>query len=354
MLQLLPIELYWSILNYLEYQDLTILLSILPLKRHTKHFIKRHFPFHYSVSSLLASFESLSSLERQRHNAQFAMQALQFICDQVQDLPVTERKATFNDLLAILQQLTVERILSHDLPTDAEHDYARFSLEVRSRYLHTASIRVLHDPRYRRRSTKYPLAPFLPRSFTWIWRMHCSQGVDENQLIRTRFASYFGQLFEVTSLYLESNLDGTFEECVREALVSGNAQDLLVLCLAAGRPVEVEEMCMMVYEAGEQFRAYLDTMQTDPTPQQELRMQHDNELRQQRLLQRQQEQEQVGGNDVVDEIEEDMIPDWLIPDRYKVHKDTVLRLKLMNDLFNKGWRWFTVPKSSHPHLVNSV
>lgn len=146
MLQLLPIELYWSILNYLEYQDLTILLSILPLKRHTKHFIKRHFPFHYSVSSLLASFESLSSLERQRHNAQFAMQALQFICDQVQDLPVTERKATFNDLLAILQQLTVERILSHDLPTDAEHDYARFSLEVRSRYLHTASIRVLHDP----------------------------------------------------------------------------------------------------------------------------------------------------------------------------------------------------------------
>ncbi|KAG0739185.1 hypothetical protein G6F57_010366 [Rhizopus arrhizus] len=329
MLDLLPIELFWSILSYLDYQDLTRLLFIPSLQSSTDHFIQLYFPFHHQVSLLLHSFEQTKDIN-------ISSYLLESICEQVQEVSIYERKTTFNDLLATLQQLTVERVLAEDLKEGLEQAYALLCLEIRSRYLHTASIRVLHDPKYRRRSTKYPLAPFLPRVFTYIWRHHCSQKMTENQKIRIRFANYFGRLFEVTSLYLESNLDGSFEECVREALVTGNAQDLLVLCLAAGRPVDVEEMCRMVYLAGEQFRVYLDSMDhwihTDPTPQQELRMQRNQELREQR---------QREGTESVDEAEE-IIPDWLIPDRYKVHKDTMLRLKLMNNLFNKGWRWFPV------------
>lgn len=118
----------------------------------------------------------------------------------------------------------------------------------------------------------------------------------------------------MTSLYLESNLDGTFEECVREGLVTGNVQDLLIMCVAADRQVDVEGMCMMVTHAGEQLRHYLDTMEnwmtTDPTPQQELRMRS------------------VAANSLEDEDQRPP-PEWLIPDRYKVDKDTILRLQVI-------------------------
>jgi hypothetical protein len=116
---------------------------------------------------------------------------------------------------------------------------------------------------------------------------------------------------------LESNLDGSFEECAREALVTGNVQDLLVLCVSADRPIDVEGMCMMVTHAGEQLRLYLETMETwitsDPTPQQALRMQQERSFRL-----------------VHDEetSEDNTPPEWLIPDRYKVHPDTILRLKV--------------------------
>ena len=84
-------------------------------------------------------------------------------------------------------------------------------------------------------------------------------------------------------MYLESNLDGTFEECAREALVTGNVEDLLIMCVAADRPVDVDRMCMMVTHAGEQLRQYLETMDTwittEPTPQQELRMQQHERYR---------------------------------------------------------------------------
>lgn len=122
----------------------------------------------------------------------------------------------------------------------------------------------------------------------------------------------------MTSLYLESNLDGSFEECVREALVTGNVEDLLIMCVAADRIVDVEGMCMMVTHAGEQLRHYLDTMDTwmttDPTPQQELRMRRDNEIRNQPI---------IDNND-----SSSPPPEWLIPDRYKVEKSTILRLKV--------------------------
>jgi hypothetical protein len=155
----------------------------------------------------------------------------------------------------------------------------------------------------------------LPRDYTYVWRLHCAQQETIDQTIKTRFANFFGELFDVTSLYLESNLDGSFEECVREALVTGNVQDLLVMCVAADRQVDVEGMCMMVTHAGEQLRHYLDTMDnwmtTDPTPQQELRMRT---------------------RDAAEQSIEDTLPlpEWLIPDRYKVDKNTILRLQVKN------------------------
>jgi hypothetical protein len=167
----------------------------------------------------------------------------------------------------------------------------------------------------------------LPRDYTYVWRLHCSsssEGID--QTIKTRFANFFGGLFDVTSLYLESNLDGSFEECVREALVTGNVQDLLIMCVAADRPVDVEGMCMMVTHAGEQLRHYLDTMGTwmtnDPTPQQELRMRRNHEI---------EEQQQ---NNTQENTNDSSPPEWLIPDRYKVEKNTVLRLKVSLTLFS--------------------
>lgn len=119
---------------------------------------------------------------------------------------------------------------------------------------------------------------------------------------------------------MESNLDGSFEECAREALVTGNVEDLLIMCVAADRPVDVDRMCMMVTHAGEQLRHYLETMDTwvttDPTPQQELRMQ-------------QHEQHQFVENSQVENVLPSIDPpEWLIPDRYKVQPDAILRLRV--------------------------
>ncbi|KAI8882417.1 hypothetical protein K501DRAFT_221294 [Backusella circina FSU 941] len=335
MLPLIPTEVLWNILNHLEYQDLDTLLHIGTLAPAVRHHVQTHYPFHYKITSLLRLFESLTPTERQcqETKAELSLQVLQLICEQVENSPKFEHRLKFTELLDIVQQLVVQRVLSAHLKSGLEHDYANLCLQVREFYLHTPSIRALHDPKYRRRSTKYPLAPFLPRDYTWIWRSHCAQTSDvlkrgevfssQTRLVQSRFAHFFGSLFDVTSLYLESNLDGCFEECVREALVSGNAEDLLILCVAADRPIDIQEMCMMVTYAGEQLRHYLDTMDnlmtTDPTPQQELRMQQQNQ-----------------------QVEHPPTPpEWLIPDRYKVDKGTILRLKLMYGLYKeKGWRWF--------------
>ncbi|KAI7869405.1 hypothetical protein BDF14DRAFT_1741931 [Spinellus fusiger] len=205
-------------------------------------------------------------------------------------------------------KLVVRRVLSSDLRPGMEHDYAYLCLELRSVYMHTPTIRSLHDSKYRRRSTKYPLAPFLPRDYTWLWRAHCTETANPfkqhscpSPRVRERhirFAQFFGSLFEVTSLYLESNLDGTFEECVREALVSGNAESLLALCVAADRSMEPDELCMSVSQAGEELWSYLDTVEdwrsVEPVSLRET---------------------------------QEAPPDWMMPERYKVNDDTKLRLK---------------------------
>ncbi|CEP17322.1 hypothetical protein [Parasitella parasitica] len=322
MINLLPNEIFWLVLDHLEYKDIENLQAILCLSKSALLYIQKHYRFHYKINSLLRLFEAITPSERQSKDTKlkFSQQILQHICSQVEILPKLEHRTKFTELLDILQQLIVARILSEDSKAGIEQDYANLCLEIRSSYLHTPAIRILHDPKYRRRSTKHPLAPFLPRDYTHVWRRHCST---PHTHIHTRFALFFGSLFDITSLYLESSLDGSFEECVREALVTGNVEDLLIMCVAADRPVDVDHMCMMVTHAGEQLRHYLETMDTwittEPTPQQELRMQQNE---QHQLIQNAQDSDAQLSSQP---------PEWLIPDRYKVHPDTILRLKVIDE-----------------------
>ncbi|KAI8139112.1 hypothetical protein BJV82DRAFT_628240 [Fennellomyces sp. T-0311] len=335
MLQRLPIELFCTVLRYLPYDDLEELHKIPLFEPVVRHHLLRHYRFHYQVSSLLRIFESmLPSDEDQRGD--IADQLLELICHVVEKCPNYEHRNKFTDLLTILENIVVKRVLAIDLKPSGENDYAILCLDIRYKYLHQPSIRALHDPKYRRRSTKYPLAPFLPREYTWVWRRQCA-GVtrflnskrtplslnDKDRRQRLRFARFFGQLFKVTSLYLESNLDGTFEECVREALVAGDVESLLAMCATAERPVDVMHMCMSVNLQLEQLWSYIESLDdwiaTDPTPEQRARIAQ-NEQQQQR--------------------QEDFPPEWVLPDRYKITDDTKLRLTLMDNLYKQGWRWF--------------
>lgn len=122
-------------------------------------------------------------------------------------------------------------------------------------------------------------------------------------------------LFQATSVYLEFSLDGTFDECVREALLSGDVESLLVMCLAAERPVDVDNMCMMVSLAEEQLWSYIDLMadltESNPTPEQEARL-------------RQSDQHQTTPP------APSSLPEWLLPSRYRIHESAPLRLKVNN------------------------
>ncbi|ORZ10794.1 hypothetical protein BCR42DRAFT_422022, partial [Absidia repens] len=372
MLHELPTELLWTILNYLEYDDITTILSIGQMEAMVTPYLQQHYRFHYNVASLLRHYESWSNIERQKQDVRrdIAQQLLHLLCHHVQQCSKFEQRAKFTQLLDILQNLVVQRVLCPSLDRDLDRDYAALCLDIRHCYLHTASIRGLHDPKYRRRSTKHPLAPFLPRDYTWIWRQHCAMvnewisikvpmadmmGISwtstllptlsllsssssslqqmflQRRKVCFQFARFFGMLFDITSLYIESNLDGTFEECVRESLVSGNAEGLLLLCTASDRPVDVDMMCMSVSHAGEQLWNYLDTMndwmETHPTPEQVAR------------------QEQQADDGVEHGPESDPAsvspPEWLMPDRYRVQTDTKFRLKMMNHLYqHHGWYWF--------------
>ncbi|KAL1934776.1 hypothetical protein VTP01DRAFT_6958 [Rhizomucor pusillus] len=348
MLQELPTELLCAVLTQLEYDDLDTLLQIVSIEPIVRHHVLRRYRFHYQVSSLLRLFESFTPSERERQESEgdLANQLLQLICYSVEKQPKFEHRSKFTELLDIMQYLVVRRILSPELRPGLEKDYASLCLKIRHIYLHTPSIRVLHDPKYRRRSTKYPLAPFLPRDYTWVWRSQCASALEvlrsstldrkprliRDRDIRLRFAYFFGSLFKLTSLYLESNLDGTFEECVREALVSGDVESLFVMCKAASKPVEVFEMCMVVTHAGEQLWNYLDTMEdwlaTDPTPEQRARLERSNN------------EATAGARDGQDQYTDASPPEWLMPERYRVHQDTKLRLQLMKNLYQMGWRWY--------------
>ncbi|KAI7898555.1 uncharacterized protein BX663DRAFT_524575 [Cokeromyces recurvatus] len=313
MIELLPNELLETVLYHLTYEEVETLLESIPkdtystLAQRITGYLKHQYPFQTALSVTIQQFEQTCLRQQQDTHHHTAQQLLALICEQAEPLPPYDRRSRFTELLDIVQRFILQRVLyltEHFVA--CQEGYARLCLLIRDIYLHTPSIRVLHDPKYRRRSTKYPLAPFLPRDYSYMWRENC------NEKRHQGFALFFGRLFDVTSLYLESNLEGTFEECIREGLVTGHAEDVLMLCVAANREVDVEGMSMMVSLAGEQLRHYLDTMEhwiaEDPTPQQELR------------IQQQQQQDIITTSSPP--------PDWLIPDRYRVHPDTKFRLKV--------------------------
>ncbi|CAO3637564.1 unnamed protein product [Cunninghamella blakesleeana] len=166
------------------------------------------------------------------------------------------------------------------------------------------------------------------------------------------FTRFFGMLFEITSLYLESNLDGTFEECVREALVSGNVEGLLLLCISSDKPIDIDGMCLSVSQAGEQLWHYLDNWTHNPTPEQLARQQQNDPFNHHPLHgdddlhhfnQHLNDPNHLNSNDPQHGhlIPQELItpPEWLIPDRYKIHPNTKLRLKMLNHLYEIGWNW---------------
>lgn len=149
MIHVLPTELLWTVLNNLEYQDLDTLLKVKRLESTILYYIQTHYKFHYKIASLLRLYEAITPTERQQSETktQVANKILQFICDLVESLPKFEHRAKFSELLEIVQQLTLQRILASDFKSNGlEHDYAFLCLEIRNLYLHTPSIRVLHDP----------------------------------------------------------------------------------------------------------------------------------------------------------------------------------------------------------------
>lgn len=148
MIELLPNEVFWLVLSHLEYKDLEELQAIKSLSKTTTHYIQQHYQFQYKINSLLRLFEAITPTERHSKDTKlkFSQQILQQICKQVEVLPKIDHRAKFTELLDIVQQFIVTRILSEDLKAGIEHDYANLCLEIRSSYLHTPSIRVLHDP----------------------------------------------------------------------------------------------------------------------------------------------------------------------------------------------------------------
>lgn len=149
MIHLLPTELLWTVLNNLEYGDVDTLLKVKRIEHAILHYIQVHYKFHYKITSLLRLFEAITPTQRQEIDTKtkLAQDILQHICTQVEHVPKFEHRTKFSELLDIVQQLTIQRILATDFKSNGlEHDYASLCLSIRSLYLHTPSIRVLHDP----------------------------------------------------------------------------------------------------------------------------------------------------------------------------------------------------------------
>jgi hypothetical protein len=149
MLDVLPTELTWTILHYLEYTDIAELESIGSFMAVVTPYLQTHYRFHYHVAHLLRFYESLTPDERQKPDGlrqDLAQQLLHVLCHHVQQCTKFEQRAKFTQLLNVLQHLVVQRVLSPVLPDGLDKDYALLCLDIRHRYLHTASIRGLHDP----------------------------------------------------------------------------------------------------------------------------------------------------------------------------------------------------------------
>ncbi|KAI9245094.1 hypothetical protein BDA99DRAFT_290804 [Phascolomyces articulosus] len=167
MLQKLPTELLCVVMKHLTYDDLDELNKIRILEPIVRHHLLHHYRFHYQVSSLLRLFESSLINRKKKKKKQFndnndsgsdhddvhedrrediANQLLELICHAVEKCPKHEHRSKFSDLLNILEARVVKRILAYDMIPQAENDYALLCLDIRYKYLHSPSIRVLHDP----------------------------------------------------------------------------------------------------------------------------------------------------------------------------------------------------------------
>ncbi|RUS34659.1 hypothetical protein BC938DRAFT_479322 [Jimgerdemannia flammicorona] len=361
MLTSLPPELFLVVLSYLDFHDAETLLYVSTLLRtHTLHHLHSVFPFEASVTSLLSSFDTLPPPDR--HNpallTALASQLLDQIRVAVEAQPKWNHRACFIDHLDTLQHLVLRRLTHPRYPQPGlERRYAELCLQVRQLYLHSPALRLLHDPKYRRRSTRLPSAPFLPREYIDRWRRNCQESALDFPVIsladlqsgrfrfplppifsqpapgfplaslptydailqrrsrRLAFARFYGALFHVSSIYLESHLDGTMEECVREALVSGDVESLLEMYTAAGRDIDVDVLCAMVTNAGEQLYTYLNDLPSGA-------------------------QQQEGGADgEANQLSVYEMPEWLRPERYQVRDEVVLRLRVLAWLRKMGWEW---------------
>ncbi|KAI9318114.1 hypothetical protein BX666DRAFT_1589921 [Dichotomocladium elegans] len=349
LLTALPTELLCSIFSYLDFRDLETLIGIGPIKTITHDYLIEHSLFEYPATLLLLDFEALPANERclQSTLEMTANAFFELLCSAVD--PITnrfERGMKFGEYLGTLEQWVARRILSVE---SVETDYAALCLCIRHVYLERPALRMLHDPKYRRRSTKFPFAPFLPREYAYIWRQHCAEAVEmkypwyrwrcsattgdyhqdsplapllspQHRFItahlcrRRRFARFFGSLFQVTSVYLESHLSGTFDEATREALVSGDVESMLIMCEAAGKAsMDPEELMMIVALAEERLLSYIDLMgdlmSADPTPEQAARM-------------------NLASSGADGDTSHQQPPEWLMPSRYRIDTSNQLRLKV--------------------------
>lgn len=147
MLTKLPTELLHIVLGHLRFRDLETLLNIGGIAHVVRHCLVRRFRFQYQASSLLLLFEGMPSDTRKdqetRHS--LANQLLELICQSVEKCARQDQRAKFTELLSSLEKWVVRRVLSGELPTGMELDYADLCLDIRYMYLHRPAVRVLHD-----------------------------------------------------------------------------------------------------------------------------------------------------------------------------------------------------------------
>ncbi|RUS18300.1 hypothetical protein BC937DRAFT_88949 [Endogone sp. FLAS-F59071] len=354
MLTSLPPELYLTILSYLDFEDAETLLYIIPdLRTYTLHYLHTAYPFQANIAVLLSRFEPLTPSLPPSHLETLATALLDQIRLIVEAQPKFNHRASFTEHLDILQSLILHRLLSPRRPQPPGYElrYAELCLAIREHYLHSNHLRSLHDFKYRRRSTRVPTAPFLPRFYIDQWRTNCRQAVTDLSVIsyihsvlfpvpftptsnsgaeisamlarqtdRLTFARFYGRLFHVSSVYHESHLEGTMDECIREALVSGDVEALLIMYEAAGRDPDVDALCGVVRSAGEQLYEHLRSLPPAAATE---------------AAGVQQQSGFEGDEGVYD------VPEWLRPERYQINEDVVTRLRLLVWLRKRGkkWKW---------------
>lgn len=147
MLTKLPTELLHIVLGHLRFRDLETLLNIPGIAHVVRQCLVRRFRFQYQASSLLRHYEAMPkdtrSNQETRHT--IANQLLELICHSVEECARQDQRAKFTELLSSLEKWVVRRVLSGELPTGMELDYADLCLDIRYMYLHRPAVRVLHD-----------------------------------------------------------------------------------------------------------------------------------------------------------------------------------------------------------------